>query len=106
MAAGRLLPTLVFAVLFGVALAGIGERAKPVVDLLEAIMAAMFRLTRWIIALSPLAIFALMGYLFATQGLGAVLSLAKLIGLMYVGLAIEVAIFCPILPPIADLPLY
>ncbi len=106
MAAGRLLPTLVFAVLFGVALAGIGERAKPVVDLLEAIMAAMFRLTRWIIALSPLAIFALMGYLFATQGLGAVLSLAKLIGLMYVGLAIEVAIFCAMLAAMGDRPLY
>ncbi|MBI1774467.1 MAG: dicarboxylate/amino acid:cation symporter [Proteobacteria bacterium] len=106
MAAGRLLPTLVFAVLFGVALAGIGARARPVVDLLEAIMAAMFRLTQWIIALSPLAIFALMGFLFATQGLGAVLGLAKLIGLMYVGLAIEIAIFCVMLTAMGDRPLY
>src|SRR5690348_10109181 len=47
MAQQKLLPTLVFSVLFGVALAGIGPQARPVVDLLEAIMAAMFRLTRW-----------------------------------------------------------
>src|SRR5499433_3976503 len=94
MASGKLLPTLVFSVLFGVALAGIGEKAQPVVGLLEAIMAAMFRLTRWIITLSPLAILAIMAYLFATQGLAAVLGLAKLIGLMYVGLVIEIAIFC------------
>ncbi|MBV9758125.1 MAG: cation:dicarboxylase symporter family transporter, partial [Alphaproteobacteria bacterium] len=67
MASGKLLPTLVFSVLFGVALAGIGERAKPVADLLEGILHAMFRLTRWIVALSPLAILALMGFLFATQ---------------------------------------
>src|SRR5262252_8448089 len=33
MASGKLLPTLVFSVLFGIALAGIGERAKPVVGL-------------------------------------------------------------------------
>jgi len=105
MAQQKLLPTLVFSVLFGVALAGIGPQAKPVVDLLEAIMAAMFRLTQWIIALSPLAILAIMAYLFATQGLAAMVGLAKLIGLMYVGLAIEIAIFCAILAGMGDRPL-
>lgn len=105
MASGKLLPTLVFSVLFGVALAGIGERAKPVVDLLEGILHAMFRLTRWIIALSPLAILALMGFLFATQGLNAVLALGKLIGLMYLGLAIEIVIFWMMLKAMGDRPL-
>jgi DAACS family dicarboxylate/amino acid:cation (Na+ or H+) symporter len=99
-----LLPTLVFAVLFGVALAGIGPTARPVVELFEAVMAAMFRLTQWIIALSPLAIFAIMAFLFATQGLAAVLGLAKLIGLMYVGLAIELVIFWLILTGLGDRP--
>jgi dicarboxylate/amino acid:cation (Na+ or H+) symporter, DAACS family len=106
MASGKLLPTLVFSVLFGVALAGIGKQAQPVVGLLEAIMAAMFRLTRWIIALSPLAILAIMAYLFATQGLAAVLGLAKLIGLMYVGLVIEIGIFCVILAGMGERPLH
>ena len=106
MASGKLLPTLVFSVLFGVALAGIGEQAQPIVGLLEAIMAAMFRLTRWIIALSPLAILAIMAYLFATQGLAAVLGLAKLIGLMYVGLVIEIGIFCVILAGMGERPLH
>jgi DAACS family dicarboxylate/amino acid:cation (Na+ or H+) symporter len=106
MASGKLLPTLVFSVLFGVALAGIGEQAQPIVGLLEAIMAAMFRLTRWIIALSPLAILAIMAYLFATQGLAAVLGLAKLMWLMYVGLVIEIGIFCVILAVIGERPLH
>jgi DAACS family dicarboxylate/amino acid:cation (Na+ or H+) symporter len=106
MAAQKVLPTLVFSVLFGIALAGIGPQARPVVDFLEAVMAAMFRLTRWIIALSPLAILAIMAFLFATQGLGAVLGLAKLIGLMYVGLAVEIAIFCAILAGIGDRPFH
>src|SRR6201981_745949 len=105
MASGKLLPTLVFSVLFGVALAGIGKQAQPVVGLLEAIMAAMFRLTRWIIALSPLAILAIMAYLFATQGLAAVLGLAKLIGLVDVGSVIEIGIFGMILAGIGERPL-
>jgi DAACS family dicarboxylate/amino acid:cation (Na+ or H+) symporter len=96
---------LVFSILFGLSLAGIGPRAAPVVDLLEAIMAAMFRLTRWVIALSPIAIMAIMAFLFSTQGLGAVLALAKLIGLMYVGLAIEIVIFCVMLTAMGERPL-
>jgi dicarboxylate/amino acid:cation (Na+ or H+) symporter, DAACS family len=105
MAQQKLLPTLVFSLLFGLALAGIGERAKPVVELLEAIMAAMFRLTGWIIALSPLAILAIMAVLFSTQGLAAVLGLAKLIGVMYIGLLVEIALFWVILAALGDRPI-
>jgi dicarboxylate/amino acid:cation (Na+ or H+) symporter, DAACS family len=91
MAAQRVLPTLVFAVLFGLGLARIGQAtARPVVMLLEAVLATMFRVTGWIIALSPLAIFAIMAWLFATQGLATIAALARLIGLMYLGLLLMV----------------
>ncbi len=91
MAAQRVLPTLVFAVLFGLGLARIGEAtARPVVMLFEAVLATMFRVTGWIIALAPIAIFAIMAWLIATQGLATIAALARLIGLMYVGLLIMV----------------
>ncbi len=91
MAAQRVLPTLVFAVLFGLGLARIGEAtARPVVMLFEAVLATMFRVTGWIIALVPIAIFAIMAWLIATQGLATIAALARLIGLMYVGLLIMV----------------
>jgi DAACS family dicarboxylate/amino acid:cation (Na+ or H+) symporter len=93
MAEQKTLPVLVFAVLFGLALAGIGNAAKPVVAMLEGVMAAMFRLTGWIIAVSPLAVFGLMAYLFATQGMQTIVGLGKLIVLEYVGLFIMVGIF-------------
>jgi DAACS family dicarboxylate/amino acid:cation (Na+ or H+) symporter len=94
MAAQRVLPTLVFAILFGLALARIGEAiARPVVGLLEAVLAAMFRVTGWIVALAPLAIFAIMSWLFATQGLKTLTALAELVGLMYLGLAFMVVVF-------------
>jgi DAACS family dicarboxylate/amino acid:cation (Na+ or H+) symporter len=93
MAEQKTLPTLVFAVLFGLSLAGIGSAAKPVVDLLEGVMAAMFRLTGWIVALSPLAVFGLVAYLFATQGFHTIAGLGKLVAIEYVGLALMVGIF-------------
>ena len=81
MAAQRVLPTLVFAVVLGLGLARIGEAtARPVVVLFEAVLATMFRVTGWIIAFAPVAIFAIMAWLIATKGFEALVALARLIG--------------------------
>jgi DAACS family dicarboxylate/amino acid:cation (Na+ or H+) symporter len=104
MAAQKVLPTLLFAVLFGVALATIGEAAQPVVRILEAVAAAMFKVTQWIVALSPLAILGIMAGLFATQGGATILALLRLIGVMYLGLAIVVALFWVIMKLLGERP--
>jgi DAACS family dicarboxylate/amino acid:cation (Na+ or H+) symporter len=105
MAAQRVLPTLVFAVLFGLALARIGSAtARPVVMLLEAVMAAMFRVTSWIIWTAPFAIFAIMAWLFATQGLTTIAALARLIGEMYIGLIAMVICFWLVLALLRENP--
>jgi DAACS family dicarboxylate/amino acid:cation (Na+ or H+) symporter len=105
MAAQRVLPTLVFAVLFGLGLARIGrDTARPVIMLLEAVMAVMFRVTGWIIATAPFAIFAIMAWLFATQGLSTIAALARLIGLMYVGLLAMTVCFWVVLALLREKP--
>jgi DAACS family dicarboxylate/amino acid:cation (Na+ or H+) symporter len=105
MAEQKILPTLVFAILFGLALASVGKVGEPMVAVLEAVMAAMFKITKWITSLAPLAIFAIMAWLFATQGLATVIALAKLVGVMYLGLAIMVAIFWLMLLLIGEKPI-
>lgn len=105
MAAQKVLPTLVFAVLFGLALAQVGDIGKPVVTMLEAVMAAMFKIIRWIIATAPIAIFGLMAWLFATQGGAVVYGLAKMIGIMYLSLAIVMVAFCVIIALLGQSPL-
>lgn len=106
MAAQRVLPTLVFAILFGLGLARIGEAiARPAVMLMEAVLAAMFRVTGWIIVLSPLAVFAIMAWLFATQGTAAITALAWLIGSMYLGLLLMVLCFWVVLALLRENPL-
>jgi len=105
MAEQKILPTLVFAILFGLALASIGKVGEPMVAVLEAVMAAMFKITKWITSLAPLAIFAIMAWLFATQGVATVIALAKLVAVMYLGLAIMVAIFWLMLLLIGEKPI-
>jgi len=105
MAAQKVLPTLVFSVLFGLALATMGEAARPIVALLETILQAMFRVTNWIVSTAPLAIFAIMAWLFASQGSSTILALGKLIGTMYLALAVMVVIFMVIMLMIGERPL-
>ena len=105
MAEQKVLPTLVFSILFGLALATLGEVALPVIATLEAVMAAMFKITKWITSLAPIAIFAIMAWLFATQGLATVLALAKLVIVMYLGLLIMMLVFWLMLFLIGEKPL-
>lgn len=93
MAAQQILPILLFAVVFGLALCGLGSRAEAITNVLDALAEAMFRITKAIIQLAPIAILAIMAWLAATQTSSTIVSLAKLIGLMYLGLAIIVVLF-------------
>ncbi|MFT3669944.1 MAG: dicarboxylate/amino acid:cation symporter [Pseudoxanthomonas sp.] len=105
MAGTNLLPVLVFAVLLGLALASTGSRAKPLVDVLDALMGAIFKLTGWIIALSPIAIFAIIAWLFSTQGIHTILALLKLVLVMYLGLGVLLVLFAILMLCIGEHPL-
>ena len=105
MAGTNLLPVLVFAVLLGLALASTGSRAKPLVDVLDALMGAVFKLTGWIIALSPIAIFAIIAWLFSTQGMHTILALLKLVLVMYLGLGVLLVLFALLMLAIGEHPL-
>ena len=89
----KVLPTLIFAVLFGLSLARIGEeKARPIVGVLESLFAAIFQLTNWIVRLAPPAVFAVAAWFAATQSFTVLVSLAELVGLMYLGLLIVVGL--------------
>jgi proton glutamate symport protein len=58
MARGDVLQILVFCLLFGLACLSAGEKARPVLDLAEAVVAVAFRFTHLVMFLAPLAVFA------------------------------------------------
>ena len=60
LAAGELLPVLFSAVLFGLAAASVGERAKPVITFFEVVADIFFKIVSMVMKLSPIAAFAAM----------------------------------------------
>jgi len=93
----KIIPTLFFSVCFGMSLARAGEVGKPVVQVLEGIMNAMFKLTQGILATAPVAVAAIIAWVLASQGTKLLIAMAKLVGVLYIGLFILALIFCVIL---------
>jgi DAACS family dicarboxylate/amino acid:cation (Na+ or H+) symporter len=88
LASGNSVPVLVFGVLLGSALAAVQEKAGPFVAVLESALAALFKMTEWVVAFSPIAIFAALAALLASKGVSALTPLLKLLGVAYLGMAI------------------
>ena len=92
-AAQRIIPTLFFAICFGLSLAAVKEVGKPVAVVLEGIMQAMFRLTQGVVATAPVAVAAIMAWVVATQGTKLLIAMGKLIGVMYIGILVVMVLF-------------
>jgi proton glutamate symport protein len=92
MAKGDILQMVVFASFFGVALAAVGSKGQPVVDLLDAVAQAMFKFTGYVMAFAPLGVMAAIASTVGKNGLLILLTLGKLVLAMYLGLAIFVCI--------------
>ena len=92
LAAGELLPVLFSAVLFGLAAASIGERAKPVIHFFEIVADIFFKIVSMVMKLSPIAAFAAMAYTIGNFGLGSLVSLGKLMGSVYLTMFLFIVI--------------
>jgi proton glutamate symport protein len=88
MARGDILQVVVFAMFFGIAIAAIGPKGQPVLDVLESTAQAMFKFTGYVMAFAPVGVFAAIAATVGSKGLGILLTLGKLVALMYAGLAI------------------
>lgn len=69
-AEGNILPIMVFAALFSTATVAIGEKAKPIKDLIRSLMDVMFKLLDFVMATSPIGVLSLMASSVANYGSG------------------------------------
>ncbi|WP_153732817.1 cation:dicarboxylate symporter family transporter [Sporosarcina obsidiansis] len=83
MANGDMLPIIFFSVLFGLGVAAIGERGKPVLDVFQGVADAMFWVTNMIMKFAPFGVFALIGVTVSKFGLESLIPMGKLMLLVY-----------------------
>ena len=78
-AKGSMLQIIFFAVIFGFALSGLGERGKNVLKFFEVVGDVMVRMTHMVMLYAPIGVFGLMSYTVARHGLSVLLPLGALI---------------------------
>lgn len=83
MAQGDLLPIIFFTVLFGLGVAAIGDKGKPVLHFFEGVLEAMFWVTNQVMKLAPFGVFALIAVTVAKFGVSTLLPLGKLVLAVY-----------------------
>lgn len=87
-AKGDLLQILFFAVIFGIAVAGIGQRGEPIVRGFEYLTEAMFRVVALIMKFAPLGAMGAMCYTVSRFGAAAFAPLVKVMACVYLTMAL------------------
>jgi aerobic C4-dicarboxylate transport protein len=83
-AKGDILEVLLVSVLFGFALAALGPRCKPLVDLFDALSAAVFGVVNILMKFAPVGAFGAMAFTVGKYGLASLGPLARLIGTFWI----------------------
>ncbi|WP_217167782.1 dicarboxylate/amino acid:cation symporter [Streptomyces sp. AC512_CC834] len=101
---GELLSILFFAVFLGMALTKIGDKARPVVAVFDAVADAMFQMITWIIKLTPLAVVAFVAYNTAHYGWDLVVKLAVFVLVFYAAVLVVLLVLFPIIAMVFRVP--
>ena len=89
LAKGEMLQIILFALIVGVILAKLGERAETVGSFFSQFNDVMMEMTMMVMALAPVGVFCLISRTFATIGFSAFLPLAKYMVAVFLALGIQ-----------------
>ncbi|MBO3637607.1 dicarboxylate/amino acid:cation symporter [Bacillus subtilis] len=96
MARNDLLAVIFFAILFGVAAAGIGKASEPVMKFFESTAQIMFKLTQIVMVTAPIGVLALMAASVGQYGIELLLPMFKLVGTVFLGLFLILFVLFPL----------
>lgn len=89
LASGEMLQIIVFALIIGVILAKLGERAETVSNFISQFNDIMMEMTMMVMSLAPIGVFSLIARTFANIGFSAFIPLAKYMIAVLIALAIQ-----------------
>ncbi|MDD3437212.1 MAG: cation:dicarboxylase symporter family transporter [Candidatus Gastranaerophilales bacterium] len=92
MAEGNLLQIVVFSIFFALAICAVGQKAKPVLDILSSVSEIMFKFTEYVMFFAPIGIFGAIASTIGENGIGILSSYAKVIFSLYFALILFVTI--------------
>ncbi len=88
-AENQILQVVVFSIVFGIALAMVGEaKRRPMLSFTESLAEVMFKFTNIVMLFAPLGVGAAIAYTVGHTGMGILANLAQLLATLYVALTV------------------
>ena len=103
---GEILQVLFVAVLFGIALTMSGERGRPLLEILEAATAAVFKLVDILMRAAPVGAFGAIAYTIGKFGIASMAHLVALVATFYLTSIVFVAVVLGIIAQVAGFSLW
>lgn len=103
---GDVLQVLLVAILFGCALALLGERGRPLLTMIELAGDTTFKVMSFLVRLAPIGVFGAISYTVGSYGIGSLAQLGYLVVLFYVAVAIFVFVILGIVMRIAGFSIF
>lgn len=97
---GSLLPVIVFAIFLGLGLGTLKEKSKPLLDLFNIWIDAVYVITNFVVKLLPIGVFGFIAEDVATAGLDSLLSLGQFVLGVYIGYLILALVIFPLIAKI------
>jgi Na+/H+-dicarboxylate symporter len=91
MARNEILQVVVFSIFAGIAISAVGPKAAQLLHVIEQAATVILKITTYVMMFAPVAIFAAIAGAVSTQGIGIIVTYAKLVGDFYLALLILIA---------------
>ena len=95
-ASGDMVPIIVFALIFSIALAKAGDINRPFVGFFESVFAATMKVTDWIMCFAAPGVFSLTAVAVSSFGIDIFMSISKYLGVLALGFAIQFFVVYPV----------
>ncbi|AZR74899.1 sodium:dicarboxylate symporter [Anoxybacter fermentans] len=92
MTEGNMLQIILFAILTGIAIAYVGEKAQPILELANILNEVMIKMVSIVLVFAPYGVFALIAKVIASQGLEIILPLIKYMSTVLLALLLHTTI--------------
>ncbi|MCU0375319.1 MAG: cation:dicarboxylase symporter family transporter [Chitinophagaceae bacterium] len=88
MATNEILQLVVFSIFFGIAMAGMGDKAKPLIKALDVVAHIVLKMVGYVMVFAPLGVFGAISAVIATRGLDILIVYGKYFAAFLVGIAV------------------
>lgn len=103
---GEILQIVFFSLLFGIALLKLGDAGRSIISGVDRVSAVFFRLTAMIMNVAPIGAFGAMAYTIGSFGLKALIPLARVMGDVYLTMALFIFVVLNIIARISGFSLW